>query len=707
MQDAIVTLTRNASADDITRAIDYVGGMPRHLHPLLIEEIHTKTGHDKTQLGVRLSRAAERRAVTKYPRLRLATMLGVESGATIDDPLMPGDKITVRDAQMLGHAPIVSKVSGYMPAIDDYVTALVGDKDAAAYLLSVADIERLARKLENCDEVKHIPPRLLASANVEGFTDALKGRKDKDGQPIYSYPYLRVALAMNRRYVLVENGGEIVAFELETRTSYRLDTLRTKLGLEQELDDYAAAKDKTAYITRLDAWLGHTARAYFRGVAFAPNGLDGHGRPRNLDHQLNLWTGYAQPPAPDDDGSASWELLKRHIFEVLCSRNETAYEYLLSWMAHLFQRPWEKPGVAVVTWGDKRTGKGTVADALREAIGRDLSRMYVQKEHVTGRFATSAIPLMFNQIEEAVFARDPRSESPLKSRITDPTTLIELKFRTPYEVDSFERFWFNSNSEQAVPITFDEERYFVLHVSNERANDHVYFADIRKQLYHEGGLGAMVRELMQRDLAKFNIRKVPHTRARAAMVLSMLKPHERALVSILQTGELVKMDNNGERVVDITLNPEMPTWVDKDKVRLALTDAFREHNGKEASAEVIGKALTDAGIVDSTRKAHSQRGQAAAYRFRPLADARATFAAKHRLPEDLLSGEGDNTPMTVDERLYDAVAALARIGAEVDLGADAPDKWSEVRPLIEGLRVTVAGKGGVTDRGGTEAQTLH
>ena len=144
---------------------------------------------------------------------------------------------------------------------------------------------------------------------------------------------------------------------------------------------------------------------------------------------------------------------------------------------------------------------------------------------------------MFNQIEEAVFAKDPREEGPLKSKITDEHESVELKFKTPYQVSSFSRFWFNSNSATPVPITFDEERYFVLQVCPDRASDHAYFAAIRQQLYLEGGLAAMVHELMHRDLTTFNVRKVPKTTARAAMVVEMLSAEDRAVADILRAGE--------------------------------------------------------------------------------------------------------------------------------------------------------------------------
>ena len=213
MIDPLPLLTRKSSNGEIAAAIQYVAGMPRHLQHNLVREIRERTTHAETELGILLSRERVRRESNDFPRLKLATMLGVESGSLIDDPLMPGEQIIVRDAKLLGHEPIVTKLSGYAHHTNTYVVALAEKTGKAPkdYMIAERDIERQARMLEDCDEVRHVPPRMLATANVGAF-DALAGRIDNAGKPLPNYQRLRITLAMNRRFVLVENGGGGGAF---------------------------------------------------------------------------------------------------------------------------------------------------------------------------------------------------------------------------------------------------------------------------------------------------------------------------------------------------------------------------------------------------------------------------------------------------------------------------------------------------------------
>jgi hypothetical protein len=666
----IDSLNVSSSNDEIEAAIAEIAGWPETSRTFLLSQVKDKTGRDLISLEARLRRALRKRASTKYCRLKLKSLL-VANGCSgrqerdclvIPDPLIEGDEIIVRDAVLLGHKPIIEKTTGYAHPIDDYVVALIGCADIKKYLISKAEIKKLAVELDDCDRAREIPPKLLSMPNIAAFEDALEG-DDR----------LVITLRMNQRFSFVETGGQIVIFENETRSAYTREEFKVKIA--PEIETFVVG-NKTIKVPRSKIWMEHPARVFYSGVTFAPCDKDKHGRAQNLMHVFNLWTPYVQTGAPGD-----WSLLKDHMLNILCRGDEVCFEYLMNWLAHLFQKPWDKPGVAIVCWGEKRTGKGTVADAIREALGSELSRMFTQKEHVVGRFAGSAQPPMFNHIEEAVFARDPREEGPLKSKITDPTETVELKFKTPYEVPSFGRWWFNSNSSTPVPITYDEERYFILHVANTRANDHAYFAAIRKQLYHDGGLAAMVDELLKRDISRFNVRKPPHTEHRAKMVLEMLTARDRAIADILIDGEVALLDlKDPAETIRATLNRNAQTWVDKDLVRAVLNDAFRRYGVKEASPTDITRALNDLGIINGGRNAHSERDQKAGYRFLPLHEARANFAKKRAIDVAFLKGaDGVHSHL---EEIQDIVAAARKWCSKFDIQMGAPSNFKNIEKAI-------------------------
>jgi hypothetical protein len=72
-----------------------------------------------------------------------------------------------------------------------------------------------------------------------------------------------------------------------------------------------------------------------------------------------------------------------------------------------------------------------------------------------------------------------------------------------------------SNEEWVVPASADERRWFVMDVSDSRIGDRAYFKAIADQMADGGGLAAMIHELLNRDISRFEVRDVPQTDALA------------------------------------------------------------------------------------------------------------------------------------------------------------------------------------------------
>ena len=211
------------------------------------------------------------------------------------------------------------------------------------------------------------------------------------------------------------------------------------------------------------------------------------------------------------------------------------FEWVLDWMGHLVQRPEEKPGTALVLRGAKGTGKDTVGRYLG-ALFRPHHVTVSKPEHLTGQFNAHMERALLLHIEEAVWAGDRRAESVLKSLITSPTIQIERKGIDPVEMPSFCRLLFTSNADWVVPATDGERRYMVLDVSAARAKDTVYFAAISAEC-ENGGAGALLHILRERDLSGFDVRNPPETAALMEQKLAGLGNAEAWWQEVLSAGE--------------------------------------------------------------------------------------------------------------------------------------------------------------------------
>ncbi len=274
----------------------------------------------------------------------------------------------------------------------------------------------------------------------------------------------------------------------------RLNELRLKFANKRVVNTDLLGKPHDVSI--IDAWMKDEKRRSYEEIVFSPKGVS--------SASYNLFRGFAIQAIEGD-----CDLYLQHLRENICSDNTEYYEYLLSWMAHLIQLPWELPGVAIVFRGAQGTGKGVATDEL----GRLVEPHYIALsgiEQLVGRFTGHLKDVLLVYANEATWGGNKSAEGALKAMITDPDSSIEQKFKDVIRLDNYKRIMVSSNEDWAVPVGKDDRRFFILNVSNKNKEDHNYFGAIVNQM-RNGGSEALMYFLKNRDLSEFNVRKVPNT----------------------------------------------------------------------------------------------------------------------------------------------------------------------------------------------------
>lgn len=272
------------------------------------------------------------------------------------------------------------------------------------------------------------------------------------------------------------------------------------------------------------AWLNHPSRRQYTGIVMSPMG--------DVAGYYNLWRGYAVKSV-----NGSWKLMRKHIFEVICDKNDPVYQYLMGWMAMMIQHPGKQGEVAVVLQGGRGTGKGKFGNALCRIMGQHACHV-TNGRHVTGNFNAHLEDCIFLFADEAFWAGDKQAENVLKGLITEPTISIERKGVDLKTVPNMLHVLMASNSDWVVPAGMDERRYCVLKVSNCYAQNHNYFADLTHEI-DNGGLEAMLYYLQQLDITAFNVREVPNTAGLVEQKIQSLDPVLSWWYQKLQDGELL------------------------------------------------------------------------------------------------------------------------------------------------------------------------
>ena len=258
-------------------------------------------------------------------------------------------------------------------------------------------------------------------------------------------------------------------------------------------------------------WRTCKERQDYEGVVFqpAPIGSDYHRDiVRGDTKYFNLFNGWGITPAKGE-----CELIEWHLLHGMCSGHEDEYEYLMDWLAHLFQFPDEKPNVAIVLRGPKGVGKTLVMSKLCASLGT-LGTVIANSRQLTGDFNGHLRNKLLGVVEESFWAGKHTDEGPLKHIISDEHTTYERKGVDAESGRSFIRLVLITNNYWAAPASEDERRFFIPTVGTEAKERNTlegnYFSRLATEL-DNGGINALIHKLTQRRISKNGVRYPPNT----------------------------------------------------------------------------------------------------------------------------------------------------------------------------------------------------
>lgn len=376
-------------------------------------------------------------------------------------------------------------------------------------------------------------------------------------------------------------------------------------------------------------WLQHPDRRTYDDVVFAPN--------QEVSGCYNLWRGFAVTSA-----KGNWELMKRHIREVICNSNDDLYRYVLGWMANAVQHPDRAGEAAIVLLGSQGCGKGVFARSFGQLFGQHYHQVS-QARHLLGNFNAHLANCVLLFVDEAFWAGDKQAEGTLKALITEPDMMIEPKGINAYRVQNHLHIIVASNNDWVVPSGARERRHCVLTVADTYAQDHSYFAPLYAEL-ENGGLNAMLFELQNMDISQFNVRKIPFTTALRDQMLYTLSPEWRWWMEELQEGTIWRSQ---PKLVDGSKRGIAQITIERSELQQKFSEGCRGLHATRSNATALGmllKKLLPSGYPKDLLepvKLRNGSSKVRCYVLPPLAECIAHFERTTGISVSFEGGEGE------------------------------------------------------------------
>jgi hypothetical protein len=347
----------------------------------------------------------------------------------------------------------------------------------------------------------------------------------------------------------------------------------------------------------------------YRNLAFSPVPV--------ASDILNLWHGMTIQPQ-----QGSWLTIQQYLEHVLCSSDKDAYQYLRCYLAHMLQKPEEKPGVMIVLLGGQGIGKGTLEVILRKMFAA-TTLMVSDVDSVVGRFNSCLERAYIVFMDEALFNGDKKSTDRLKNFVTAKHIQIEAKHQPERSIESFHRFFAASNSQHFANTEYDDRRMFYLKVSEQFKGNHQYWKALYKAI-QAGEVEAMVHDLLAQDLTDFVPGNRPVSKELLHQKIQSLPSFERFWFGALWDGETYELGVFSSSCRHSEWKAGYP-WKSKDILEVYEHKSRAERYHKKLNGRDVAEALRKICPSATLRRRMENGDRANGYDLPDLTTARTEF----------------------------------------------------------------------------------
>lgn len=357
-------------------------------------------------------------------------------------------------------------------------------------------------------------------------------------------------------YLVKQPSGQFVFLSRE-----QMKTRYENLSYEEEVRNRKTNKWTYEEKPFLEQWFKSATKLTHDNAGCYPPALK-----KPASHK-NMWAGMAVEHW-ETTPAARKEV--KHIIEHLswcCSGDVAQLNYVLTWFAHIFQCPGQKPNVMLCFHSFvEGTGKSVIGELIQEMIGQKHSVKTMQ-DSITKNFNAvlwNKIFVQLDEVNESILSAKERQR--MLDVITCRTDSLEPKGKEIIQQTSLTRFFATSNVTNGFYVAENERRRFVLQTPNELRHRSIYDR-LYSYLQNEAVLRAFYDFLMEwrhpdhknTPISQFNFMERPYSEYQEE---SRLHSRDRELEFIIDY-----VSNEPEEIIPLTagklnLYGEFKAWME-------------------------------------------------------------------------------------------------------------------------------------------------
>jgi hypothetical protein len=227
-----------------------------------------------------------------------------------------------------------------------------------------------------------------------------------------------------------------------------------------------------------DKWIKDKDRKEYFSMDFVPYNSQLEENPIENDGIFNLFEGFKSRYVEYDEDDIEW--FTKFIHTILDEENVA--EYVINYLAHLVQKPYENPSVALVIKGEKGTGKDTLGMIIENLLGSSYMCKGRGMEDIFGNWNDHLVNKLVGIMNEVEGKDGIKFMEDLKERIVNPTYSIKERFvSTKCNMAWIMRLIILSNNYTPVQTDNSDRRFMITRVNDILHGDKEYWNCLYKE----------------------------------------------------------------------------------------------------------------------------------------------------------------------------------------------------------------------------------